>query len=492
MPHSLFSRLALGFLALISLLCAVYLGITLHASRLYREEVSQSLNRQLARNLIADYGLRVEDGRYDPKAMEGIFHAFMVVNPSIEVYLLDAQGRILTYDAPPGRVKLKRVDLAPVRRFIDARGTTPVTGPDPRDPQREKVFSAAAIGSAQYPSGYLYVVLAGEQYDSVAELFATSFLLRLATYGALASLLLTLLVGLALLGLLTRRLTRLDQAMTAFRDSELTVLNLPAGLDTRSHDEIGRLGRGFIEMAERIRRQVAALRESDRLRRELVANVSHDLRTPVTSIKGYLETLVLKMDRLTAAEQRSYLEIAIRHSERLGRLVEELFELARLESGHTPLQREPFALSELVQDVVQKNRIWADSRRIALQAEIPAGLPLVEADIGLIERALQNLIDNALRHTPAGGAVRVSLEAQPGAVRVHVADTGEGIPADQLPYIFDRFYQVRRSEQDDGHGGSGLGLAITHRILELHHGHIAVSSVPDAGTRFDLELPALA
>jgi len=492
MPRSLFSRLAFGFLLLMSLLCVVYLGLTLYASRLYHQEVNQNLSRELARNLIDDYGLQVEQGRYSLKAMEGIFHAFMVVNPSIEVYLLDADGRILAYDAPPGRVKLQRVSLGPLRSFIEGTGTGPVTGPDPRDPRREKVFSTALIGPAEHPRGYLYVVLAGEQYDSVATMLAGSFILRFVTYGVVASLLLTLLVGLWLLHHVTGRLRRLDGAMAAFRDGGFEHFAPSAGVDTSSRDEIGRLGRSFTEMARRIKNQILALRESDRLRRELLANVSHDLRTPITSVKGYLETLLLKADKLSREEQRDYLEIAIRHSERLGRLVEELFELARLESGHTHLQRETFSLAELVQDVVAKNRIWADSRQVHLDAEIPADLPLVAADIGLIERALQNLIDNALQHTPGGGRVCVSLEAQPGTVRVQVVDTGEGIPPDELPYIFDRFYQVRRNEQGDERRGSGLGLAIARRILELHQGRIAVSSIPNTGTRFDLDLPARA
>ena len=411
----------------------------------YEHTVNSHINRLRA---------KIEQGRYDAKAMEGIFHAFMVVNPSIEVYLLDADGRILAYDAPPGRVKLERVDLAPVNRLIANTGTAPVTGPDPRDPRREKVFSAAPIGPVERPAGYLYVVLAGEQYDSVAAMFSTSFILRFATYGVVASLLLTLLVGLWLLHHLTYRLRRLDGAMTTFRDSGFERFVPPAGVDTGSGDEIHRLGRSFTEMAGRIQSQMAALRESDRMRRELLANVSHELRTPITSVKGYLETLLLKADRLSREEQREYLEIALRHSERLSRLVEELFELARLESGYNPLQRETFSLAELVQDVVAKNRIWADGRQVHLDAEIPPDLPFVEADIGLMERVLQNLIDNALRHTPGGGRVCVSLEARPGTVRVHVADTGEGIPPEELPYIFDRFYQAHHGE----HGNECSGI----------------------------------
>jgi signal transduction histidine kinase len=219
-----------------------------------------------------------------------------------------------------------------------------------------------------------------------------------------------------------------------------------------------------------------------------VANVSHDLRTPIASLQGYLETLLIKEDVLSVEERRQYLGIALRHSERLGKLVAELFELAKLDSGHTELHREAFAPGELVQDVVLKYQLPAQREGVSIEARIPPDLPFVNADIGLIERVLENLLDNAIRHTPYGGRVAVSLAADAGRVAVQVTDTGCGIPAEELPYVFDRFYQVKKSEREAS-GGVGLGLAIAKRILDLHASTIAVASSPQSGTRFDFALP---
>jgi signal transduction histidine kinase len=212
-------------------------------------------------------------------------------------------------------------------------------------------------------------------------------------------------------------------------------------------------------MAQRIESQMDKLKRADTLRRELVANVSHDLRTPLATLQGYIETLLLKDDRLTDTERKNYLEIAIKHCDRLSKLVQELFELAKLDSQETKLQREPFNLSELVQDVTQKFQLKAKQRDINIITNIGKELPFAVADIELIERVLENLIENAMRHTPRGGSISVVLTPGRQDIVVEVSDTGNGISQEELPYIFDRFYQLDKSRKSSP-GLAGLGLAI--------------------------------
>ncbi|MEZ5542349.1 MAG: ATP-binding protein [Pseudomonadota bacterium] len=489
--HSLYARLALGLVVLVLLLGTVNFGVMLNAGRLYLQELNQRLNRTLAANLIAENRLQVDNGHFDSASLGPIFHTYMVVNPSIEVYLLDAEGRILAYSAPAAKVRRERVDLAPVRAFLDDTARLPITGDDPRDPAGRKVFSAAPVGPPERPQGYLYVVLAGEQLDSAAAMLRDSYMLRVALYGLAGVALFGVLAGLWLLFRLTRRLHRLDRALGEFEASDFTALPAFGHDAARTDDELNRLSRRFRRMAERIIAQVGTLKQTDALRRELVANVSHDLRTPIASLQGYLETLLMKADTLTDGERDQYLQIALRHSRQLGALVSELFELAKLESGHTQLQREAFAAGELVQDVALKFQLPARAAGVRIVTEIPPALPFVSADIGMIERVLENLLDNALRHTPDGGQVTVSLAAAGGGIRVQVADTGAGIPASELPHLFDRFYQVKKSQREAG-GGVGLGLAIVKRILDLHAVGITVSSTLEQGTCFDFALPVAA
>jgi two-component system, OmpR family, sensor kinase len=488
---SLYARLALGLVMLVLLLGTVSFIVMMNAGRLYLQELNQRLNRTLAANLIEENRLQIEDGHFDPAALEPIFHTYMVVNPSIEVYLLDAAGRILAFSAPTAKVKRKRVDLKPIRAFLGGDRHLPIVGDDPRDPNGRKVFSVASVGPQGHPQGYLYVVLSGEQLDSDAAMLRNSYLLRVTLFGLAGVALFGLLAGLWLLFLITRRLRRLDLAMSEFEAGDFAELPPLDNLDIRSGDELSRLANTFRKMAERITAQVGALKQSDALRRELVANVSHDLRTPIASLQGYLETLLMKADTLSPDERNQYLHIAMRHCRRLGKLVSELFELAKLESGHAQLHREAFAPGELAQDIALKFQLRASRAGVHLDTVIPPDLPFVDADIGLIERVLENLLDNAIRHTPAGGHVTVSLTGDGNGVTIHVADSGYGIPAEELPHLFDRFYQVEKSQRETG-SGVGLGLAIVKRILELHAVTIDVSSALQTGTRFHFSLPVSA
>ena len=210
---------------------------------------------------------------------------------------------------------------------------------------------------------------------------------------------------------------------------------------------------------ERIRDQLDDLKKQDGLRRELVANVSHDLRTPLAALQGYIETLKLKSDEFDTETRAEYLDIALKHSLRLTRLVEELFELAKLDARETPMNCEPFAPAELVQDVIQKFSLSAEADDIKLAMKTQDLLPFVQADISLVERVLENLIGNALRHTPAGGAITVLLKAKNSDVEIEVQDSGSGIPESALPYIFDRFYRGDNMERSKHHAGLGLSIA---------------------------------
>jgi signal transduction histidine kinase len=254
-------------------------------------------------------------------------------------------------------------------------------------------------------------------------------------------------------------------------------------------DDIDRLGATVQEMSERIAEQLRLLEQTDVRRRELLANVSHDLRTPLASMQGYLETLLLKHGTLPPEEERSYLEVAAKHSERLGRLIRDLFQLTKLEAHELKPQCESFPIAELVQDVVEKFQLAADKRGLQLSSHLTGQHAQLHADIGMIESVLENLIENAMRHTPAGGVIHVEVvPLEKARVAVRVIDTGRGIPDDELPTIFDRYYRVDRGEASDA-GSTGLGLAITRHIVDLHGGKISVESVLNKGTTFSIELP---
>lgn len=481
--RSLYAKLALTLAGLFAGVAVVYLFLSTTLSGERLSAGSQQLNRDLATSLTRELNLVVE-GRLDPGAIKQMFHVFMMINPSIEVYLLDSNGVILSYSAHPDQVKRDRVGLEPIRRYLADQASFPLLGDDPRHPQRRKVFSVAPIPDTSNPQGYLYVVLQGEAFDSVNEQARERYLRELGLWILAGSLGLGLLMGLALFHLLTRRLQLLNASVAGFRarDSEFDPENPIA-----SGDEIDQLKLSFDAMAHRIGEQFSALQEQDRLRRELVANVSHDLRTPLAALHGYLETLQLGGARLDASEREQFLQIALRHSQRLGRLVDDLFELSKLDARDIEPVREPFSMAELAQDVVQKFALRAQQGGIALDFAGVTDQSFVVGDIALIERALDNLVDNALAHTPRGGKVILRLQRQQSAMRISVEDSGSGIPEQDLQSVFQRFYQVDNPQRSGAH--AGLGLAITKRILELHGEPIRAISQQNEGTQFIFQIP---
>jgi signal transduction histidine kinase len=253
-------------------------------------------------------------------------------------------------------------------------------------------------------------------------------------------------------------------------------------------DEVDRLGVYFNDMAKQITRQFSDLKKSDQVRRELIANVSHDLRTPLATLHGYLETLELKFESLDPVQRKEYLDIALRQSERLGKLVSELFELAKLDSYETSVNNETFSIGELTQDIMQKFQLQAQKRKVQLSVNLQENIGLVMGDIAMIQRVLENLLENALRHTPSGGRVSVSMKAKADGIQVSIEDTGKGIPAQELPKIFERFYQLEKSRNNDAQG-AGLGLAICRRIVELHGSKLQVASELGKGTIFSFQIP---
>ena len=497
MMKTLFAKLSVALLVIVVLIGSGFFFVVQFSTRLYYEEITQRLNASIAMYVTGERQL-IEDGVVNSEALSLLAQQAMIINPTVEVYLLDTQGNILAHALPPESVLTDRVDLAPVHALMDGEVEMPLRGTDPRNVDREKVFSAHPVVHSGVVQGYLYAVLGGQKYDELADSIRGSYIQKL-SFGALVAIVLgAFLVGLMVFGLLTRRLARLTSDVRRFTEADFDPAMLPpleplvstagnVAVDDRG-DEIGQLRAAFAGMASKIREQFEGLKETDRLRRELVSNVSHDLRTPLASMHGYVETLLIKNEALSANERRRYLEITHKHTQRLSKLVEDLFELSKLDSASVHPSLEYFSLAELLQDVTQEFELQAQKKGIAIQVNSRPEASTVYADIGLMQRVLENLIRNALKYTPRGGNISISLEKRPGCVAVAVADTGCGIAEEDLDRVFDRFYRSEQEDEDPS-TSAGLGLAIVRRILDLHGSRITVNSVVNQGTCFEFDLP---
>lgn len=488
MFRSLYGKLATVLILLLVTLGIGYGLFSLYATQLFLQEVNQRFNRDLARQLLVQQNMAGGEVLHESEIKQ-LFSYYMHINPAIEIYLLDTEGKILAFEAPQMKIKRERVSLEPIKRFLSGDMAYPILGDDPRSNTRRKIFSAAAYPFQGPPQQYLYVVLGGEDYENVQALMQESYFLQVSTLAVLTSVVVGLLVGLFMFNQLTRRLHRLSRAISRFRDSGFKRHQPYRGIDSpHFRDEIDSLGETYNAMAARIIEQMQALESKDTLRRNLIANVSHDLRTPLASLQGYIETLQLKTGELNVEQRRHYLDIAHQQSQRLTHLVAELFELSKLDANETHPQLEPVALGELVMDVVQKYRLQCEENQIRLDVRIPTGLPFVHADIAQLDRVLENLLGNAITHTPEKGIIRIELVTGAGGVRLSICNSGKGIQKEDLPHVFERFYQAPEKR----HGrGAGLGLAIAKRMLELHGTNIAVISAPGEETCFSFTLKAI-
>jgi signal transduction histidine kinase len=277
----------------------------------------------------------------------------------------------------------------------------------------------------------------------------------------------------------------LAEVISAVR--QINAGTLQANVPVASRDEVGELAAAFNAMVQRLQESVNRERSLERTRRELIEAVSHDLRTPLSSIRAMIESI---NDGVVADEKtiKRYLRTAQSEIVNLTQLVNDLFELSQIDAGLLQLQTDSVFLQQLISDTVETMTAQAASRRLSLRGEVEKELSPVTADSRRIQRVLYNLIQNAIRHTPADGSINIRAMDVGGAVEVQVADTGEGISAKDLPRVFERSYRSERSRSRQS-GGAGLGLSIAKGIVEAHGGRIRVNSEPGQGSIFSFTLP---
>jgi two-component system sensor histidine kinase BaeS len=282
---------------------------------------------------------------------------------------------------------------------------------------------------------------------------------------------------------LTHPLESLTAAAEQMKQGKYTQRVTPPG----SHDELGRLARTFNDMADTIEADISELRRQDQVRRELIANIAHDLATPLTAIQGFSEALADDIITGPTARQETAQRIG-REVQRLRRLVADMQNMTALESGHAPLDLAPLDLSSLVAETLVVIEPECEQANIQLCNDVPPDAPLVLADSDRITQVLLNLLDNARRHTPSHGRIRISAVPKEEVLVVMVSDTGVGIDPADLPHIFERFYRADRS-RTGATGGSGLGLSIVKAIITAHGGRIWAESTPNQGTTISFTLP---
>lgn len=478
--NRLFWKITIVFTALLIMLGIIFVGIASNFSRTYYTAAHQELYGDIAQHL-ASFTQPFKNGQPDTSVTHDIIHSTMVANPVVEVYLLDTAGNIKDYVVPDKTVQMHKVNINTVHQWLAASRLQRPMGDNPKQPGEPSIFSAAPVYEKGKLVGYVYAVLASEKQKEILQSLDNNLYLRLANYMFFAALIVAFIVGVVTFFLITDSICRIAGVVKRFKEGDYT-----ARIEGYAKGNLGMLTSTFNEMADVIVDNIEKISATDKFRQELIANISHDLRTPLSIMQGYVETLMMKKNELTNTEKEKFLTIVYDSNRKLSVLVEQLFQYAKLEANLITPDKEPFQVAELAADIMMAYQLQAAEKGIRLGFYAPDNLALVFADISLTERVLQNLLDNAFKFTPTGGTISLHLQETNAGVKISISDTGIGISTEDLTHIFERYKQSQpRSATSKG---MGIGLAIVKKILELHHTVITVASTPGKGTTFNFEL----
>lgn len=514
------ARLALAVL-LTGLLTAVGVIATLALAfqRVEHESAYQRADEFLGR-VVVQYPDLLDLRARNPESFTQFLASLLLFEPDSQLYLLAADGAVLAHS---GRMVLApgfKVALGPVQQSAaaavdaQARKLAPyVMGDDPERADADAVVAARAlqpqlIRAAAPVAGYLYLVCRKQGLPGASRALFRSSLAGPALAAAALLIVLGSLLAAWIIGAVTRPLRVLsDEVAAASRDgfSAAAAASSSAAATAASSgvaagpsaagtgDEFSRLREGFRTMLTTLRTQWDALQRMDHFRRESVSNLSHDLRSPLTATVACLEMLEQRWaGDSQRADDRHLVQVALRNTRNAAGMVRSLGDLSLLDEPAFKLKPMRLDLAEVLDDIILRFAERAAQQGVVLRFEQQGSdVPVAAVDVELFERAVANLLDNALKFTPAGGLVVLQAGRDGSRVQVAVADSGTGIAADELPHLFDRLFQARSSVAPaTSDAGKGLGLAIVQRIVALHGGTVAVTSLPGQGTTVRLSLPA--
>lgn len=482
MLRTLSSRLTLTLLLLFVSVMAVLVFSTYQSGLLWQDRVNQSLYRGLVTSVRDN--MQIEDmNSVDLADVKQRFRRLVGRDLALDAYLLSADGQVLQASNNADR---DRVDSEALSEFFSLQPDFPIYGTDPGSESATKIFSAAQVADSQGGMGYIYVVVGEERYESIVDKLLHHNCLRLLSKMGIATGVVVLLLGWILYFSITGPIKRMCQSINAYEESGFSDVKLLQSSRGRNSADVWHLKQTVRRMAEKISHQLEQLQSMDKLRKEQLVQLSHDLKTPIAAQRGYLETLLLANDNIDPAQVKHFQQRALDNTKLLSKRVDGILELARLENLSQPSNLEVVNLSELCSDTVQQLENLGAERGLSLQLNLPSDAVVVMADIGQLQRVLINLIENAFNYSSVGDEVNLSIELMPaGEVRIRVSDSGEGINPDDLPMLFEPYY---RSSNENSVEHQGLGLAICKKIVGLHNSLLKVKSEPSKGSSFYFDL----
>lgn len=481
--NKLIKKLSISFFIIILIIGVSYICTTYYFIKQFYSETSQHLNANVANHLVEekfrDASPYLEDGTVNKALFDDLMHDMMAVNRAIEVYLLNEEGGIeysvvLNHSDPKSSMKI--IDLDPVKKFIKNKGNY-ILGDDPRDKGTKKIFSAAHFEKESY-SGYIYIILASEKYQEVYNSLFSDFFLSLGITTSVITMLSALFLGFLSIWFLTKSLRIIIFHVNNFKEG-----NLKSRIPAPEKSDLSILAITFNQMAETIAENIKEINAINTFRKELIANVSHDLRLPLTAIKGYVETLRMKGSVMTINDKSEFMNIIEKSAEYLGNMINQLFDYSKLDAKNIEIDKEPLDVMDLLWSIKKRYVLIARNKEIEIKVVGDKVIPLILADTILLERVVQNILDNALKFTPENGKVELKATVQSSnLVCIQIKDSGKGMNPCNINNYSEK--RINYNEQ-----GMGLGLAIVKKIIDLHGATLKTESKPNEGTLFEFSLP---
>lgn len=480
---SIFRPMTIVVFSLITLLGILFTIITYLTTTHYHQASTQLLNKDVAAH-IAKFTSPFENGVIDYHKADSVFYNAMVISPSAEIYFLDTTGKVIAFHALRKEIKLWNIPLTNIRKYISEQGKVYIKAPDPKAPDNPKIFSAAEVVEAHKKLGYIYVILGSNRSENIMSLLLNIHISSLAIKAFIIIIILSLLISFFYFMRIRKSFRGLINVLQRFENGDYT-----ARFPIKNKDDFEPVTVAFNKMADLLSYNINSLTKSEMERKDFIANISHDLRTPLSIARGYAETLVIKKDAKEINEllRQDYIQLIVQKIHQVETMVTQLFELSKMEAVEFKPKKEPFVLSEIVQEIINTFGLRASEKNINLRCAQCQHHLWVKADIGMMERVVQNLIENALKSTPANGSIEISIEPDKNNLVFSIANTADPLPADLLQWINN--FKLDDHLLTTRPANLGLGLLIVQKILFLHGSSLAAYTHNRSKNVFIFSLP---
>lgn len=478
---SIFTRISILVFSLITALCLLFIALTYLSTNRFHQASTQLLNKDVAAH-IAEFTSPFNSNGINKRKADSVFHDAMVLSPSAEVYFLDTSGKVIAFHANEKEVKQWNLPLENIRKLITSKGSIYIKGTDPRDPENDKIFSAAEVKSTSENLGYIYVILGSN--EKVTGMLYNGYLGNLLAKAICVIIVLSIILSFIYLNRLQKNYNHVVHVLQRFESGDLE-----ARFKLQEQHELTPITQAFNKMADLLLYNINRLTKSEKERKDFITHISHDLKTPLAIARGYTETLFLKRadKELSNEEMELCLQMILTKIQQTDTMVNQLFELSRVESVEFKAAKEPFVLSEIVQETVNVFQLLSSQKKVTLKCTQCQYHVWVNADVSMMERVIQNLVDNAVNNTPENGTVSVSLAVDKNTLIFRIQNTGSPLPHELLQWINNS--KEENILDANWSSRSGIGFRIIKKILQLHNSTLIAYTENDSGNIFTFSLP---